>query len=225
MQQTEGSFFIVLPAGRLVKNDHSVLSWPVPKVSDEYRAARRDEIVEAALAAFRRKGFQAASMADIIAESGLSAGAIYGHFKGKSEIVLEVATRVVGERVHDVQRLGESEQLVPPSRLLRILVEGMTRDLGDPTIVVQIWGEAITEPSLKALAYAAFEKLRTAIAGYVTLWHQREHGLSREDAAAVATRQVPLFISAVQGYVLQRAIMPEFDGDAYFATLDEYLPG
>ena len=87
----------------------------MPKVTDEYRAARRDEIVDAALAAFRRKGFQAASMADIIAESGQSAGAIYGHFKGKSEIVLEVATRVVGERVDDVQRLGEGERLVPPA--------------------------------------------------------------------------------------------------------------
>ena len=193
-------------------------------MTDAYRAAKRDEIVAAALAAFRRKGFQATSMADIIAESGLSAGAIYGHFRGKAEIVLEVATRVVGERVHDVQRLGEGDQLVPPSRLLRVLVEGMTRDLGDPTIVVQIWGEAITDPKLRGLALATFQRLRGAVGDYVTLWHEREHGLPHEDAAAIAARQVPLFISAVQGYVLQRAIMPEFDGDAYFATLDEYLP-
>jgi AcrR family transcriptional regulator len=196
----------------------------VPKVTDAYRAAKRDEVVAAALAAFRRKGFQATSMADIIAESGLSAGAIYGHFKGKSDIVLEVATRVVGARVHDVQRLGEGEELVPPSRLLRTLVDGMTRDLGDPTIVVQIWGEAITEPRMKALTFGAFDTLRSAVTGYVTLWHERAHGLPREDAAAIAIRQTPLFISAVQGYVLQRAIMPEFDSDAYFATLDEYLP-
>ena len=212
------------PASRLVKNDHSVLWCRVPKVTDEYRAARRDEIVDAALAAFRRKGFQAASMADIIAESGQSAGAIYGHFKGKSEIVLEVATRVVGERVIDVQRVSEGERLVPPSALLRVLVDGMTRDLGDPTIVVQIWGEAITDPKLKALALRTFDRLYTALQGYIALWHTREHWRSPVDAAAIATRQAPLFISAVQGYLLQRAIMPDFDADAYFATLDEYLP-
>ena len=212
------------PAGRLVKNDHSVLWWPVPKVTDEYRAARRDEIVDAALAAFRRKGFQAASMADIITESGQSAGAIYGHFKGKSEIVLEVATRAVGERVVDVQRLSEGERLAPPSSVLRILVDGMIRDLGDPTIVVQIWGEAVTDAELKALALGTFERLYAALRGYIALWHTREHGLSPEDATAIATRQVPLFLSAVQGYLLQRAIFPEFDVDAYFATLDEYLP-
>ncbi len=212
------------PAGPLVKNDHSVLWWRVPKVTEEYRAARRDEIVDAALAAFRRKGFQAASMADIIAESGQSAGAIYGHFAGKAEIVLEVATRVVGERISDIQRLRETDRLAPPSALLRVLVEGMTRDLGDPTIVVQIWGEAITEPKLRSLTLRTFERLRGAIHAYITLWHERAHGLSAEDAAALATRQVPLFLSAVQGYLLQRAILPDFDADTYFATLDEYLP-
>jgi AcrR family transcriptional regulator len=196
----------------------------VPKVTEEYRSARRDEIVDAALAAFRRKGFQAASMADIIAESGLSAGAIYGHFKGKAEIVLEVATRVVGERISDIQRLRTADRLIPPSGLLRMLVEGMTRDLGDPTIVVQIWGEAITEPKLRDLTLRTFERLREAIHGYIELWHEREHGLSRKDAAALATRQVPLFVSAVQGYVLQRAIIPGFDADDYFATLDDFLP-
>jgi AcrR family transcriptional regulator len=196
----------------------------VPRVTEEYRAARRDEIVEAALEAFRRKGFHATSMADIIAQSGLSAGAIYGHFKGKSEIVLEVATRVVGERVHDVQRLGAGDRLVPPSALLKVLIDGMTRDLGDPTIVVQLWGEAITEPSLRTLARSAFQRMQAALTGYLTLWHQREHGLDHQDAAATATRQVPLFISAVQGYLLQRAIIPDFDVEAYFATLDEYLP-
>jgi AcrR family transcriptional regulator len=196
----------------------------VPKVSEEYRAARRDEIVDAALAAFRRKGFQAASMADIIAEAGQSAGAIYGHFAGKSEIVLAAAKRAVGERVDDVQRLSESEPLVPPSGVLRVLVDGMTRDLGDPTIVVQIWGEAVTDPKLRALAVATFERLYAALRGYLALWYIREHGLNPDDAAATAARQTPLFLSAVQGYLLQRAMIPGFDVDAYFATLDEFLP-
>ena len=77
----------------------------MPKVTDEYRIAKREEIADAALRAFRRKGFQGASMADIIAESGLSAGAIYGHFASKGDIILDVATRVVGARVDDVQQL------------------------------------------------------------------------------------------------------------------------
>ncbi|WP_456846025.1 TetR/AcrR family transcriptional regulator, partial [Cellulomonas sp. P5_C6] len=75
----------------------------MPKVTEEYRVARRDEIADAALRAFRRKGFQATSMAEIIAESGLSAGAIYGHYPSKSAIVVDVASRVIGVRVRDIE--------------------------------------------------------------------------------------------------------------------------
>ncbi len=86
----------------------------MPKVTEEYRVARRDEIADAALRAFRRKGFQATSMAEIIAESGLSAGAIYGHYPSKDAIIVDVASRVVGNRILDVERLARTEPLAPP---------------------------------------------------------------------------------------------------------------
>ena len=49
----------------------------MPKVSQEHRDARRAQILRAAAACFERKGYQRTTMADIIRESGLSAGAIY----------------------------------------------------------------------------------------------------------------------------------------------------
>ena len=67
----------------------------MPKVTEAYRTARRDEIIESALRCFAAKGYQRTSMADIIDESGLSAGAIYGHFSGKKELFSAVAGRVV----------------------------------------------------------------------------------------------------------------------------------
>ena len=85
----------------------------MPKVTEEYRVARRDEIADAALRAFRRKGFQATSMAEIIAESGLSAGAIYGHYASKDAIIVDVASRVVGNRILDVERLAQHRAAGP----------------------------------------------------------------------------------------------------------------
>lgn len=209
---------------RLVKNDRSVLSWRVPKVTDEYRTARRDEIAEAALRAFRRKGFQAASMADIIQESGLSAGAIYGHYKSKAEIVLDVARRVVGERVVDIQRITESDTLIAPPVLLRMMVDAMTRELVDPTIVVQLWGEAAVDQRLHDLAREVFERLKGVLGRYIEVWFTRERGQSAAEAAATADDLVPLYISAVQGYILQRAILPDFDAEGYFEMLARRLP-
>ena len=70
----------------------------MPKVTEAYRDARRDEIAAAALRCFAAKGFHRTSMADIIAESGLSAGAIYGHYESKEALLSTVAGRILSAR-------------------------------------------------------------------------------------------------------------------------------
>ena len=142
----------------------------MPKVTEEYRAARRDEIADAALRAFRRKGFQATSMAEIIAEAGLSAGAIYGHYPSKSSIVVDVATRVIDARIHDIEHLSELTPMPPPPALPRILVGGMLESIGSPKIMVQLWGEGMTDPEIGSLAANVLERLRTTLTRYVSQW-------------------------------------------------------
>jgi AcrR family transcriptional regulator len=196
----------------------------VPKVTEEYRVARRDEIADAALRAFRRKGFQATSMAEIIAESGLSAGAIYGHYPSKDAIIVDVASRVVGNRILDVERLASTEPLAPPSTIPRVLIGGMTRALGNPAIMLQLWGEGVTEPAVRTVAHDVIVRLRGALAGYTSLWHQRTHGTPPDEADALGAEQAPLLIAAVQGFVVQSAIVPDFDADTYLRAVEKYLP-
>ena len=54
----------------------------MPRVAAEHLSARRQQILHAAEACFSRNGFHKTTMQDIIAETGLSAGAIYNYFKG-----------------------------------------------------------------------------------------------------------------------------------------------
>jgi AcrR family transcriptional regulator len=93
----------------------------MPRVSDEYMARRRGEILEAATACFAREGFHATSMRDIYRECGLSAGAVYNHFASKQEIV-----RALGEeRLRDAQRQREALKLIEdPVEALRLLAAG-----------------------------------------------------------------------------------------------------
>ena len=196
----------------------------MPKVTEEYRVARRDEIADAALRAFRRKGFQATSMAEIIAESGLSAGAIYGHYPSKSAIVVDVASRIIDSRIHDVEHLAELTPMPPPPALPRLLIGGMLDAIGSPQIMVQLWGEGMTDPEVGRLASSVVERLRATLTTYVSLWWQRTHGTPSDEADHLAVEQVPLFIAAVQGYVLQASIVERFDGQAYLAAVEKYLP-
>ena len=48
---------------------------------------RKDEILEVALNLFLKKGFDATSMNDIIAEVGIAKGTLYYHFKSKESIM------------------------------------------------------------------------------------------------------------------------------------------
>jgi AcrR family transcriptional regulator len=196
----------------------------MPKVTQEHRVARQDEIIEAALAAFRRKGFQATSMAEIIAESGLSAGAIYGYFGSKAEIVHAVATRIVKARVEDLDQLATLDPMPEPSVMIRTLLDGLIESLGLPAILLQVWGEAVTDPTLRELCIGIFGSLRGAMTLYIARWQQSAHGLSVADAQRVAREQAPLFVSVVNGFVVQDSLVPDFDRTGFLDATLPYLP-
>lgn len=52
---------------------------------------RRRQILDAAMACFRRRGFHQTSMQEICAEAHLSAGALYRYFASKAEIISAIA--------------------------------------------------------------------------------------------------------------------------------------
>lgn len=61
-----------------------------PIVSEEYKRRKKKEILDSALYCFAKKGFQVATIDDIVAHSKISKGAIYNYFKSKEEIYLEL---------------------------------------------------------------------------------------------------------------------------------------
>lgn len=60
----------------------------MPRLTDATKAARRAQIIEAAIDCFLDHGYTNTSMSDIIKASGLSSGSIYSHFSGKEDILI-----------------------------------------------------------------------------------------------------------------------------------------
>lgn len=54
------------------------------------RPTKRDELVQKALQAFYRNGFQATGMDMLVAETGISKTSMYKHFRTKEELILAV---------------------------------------------------------------------------------------------------------------------------------------
>ncbi|UJF33436.1 TetR family transcriptional regulator [Paenibacillus hexagrammi] len=57
-----------------------------PKISDEHKELRRQQILEAAERVFIRKGYEPATMKDFVEEAEMSRGWIYLYFQSKEEI-------------------------------------------------------------------------------------------------------------------------------------------
>ncbi|CAN5565387.1 TetR/AcrR family transcriptional regulator [soil metagenome] len=198
----------------------------MPKVSEQHREARRDQIVDAALRSFSARGFQRTSMADIIAESRLSAGAIYGHFESKQHIMLAVAERILGNRMAEFgQRVHDTAQLPAPSSMLRLMMDGLVGEVHDVGVLVQLWGEAVTTPDVSELLGPVFDRVRGVMGPYLAQWASEQLGMTPDAAAAWASDLTPVFLGLGQGYIIQSALLRGFDPDAYFRGVASLLDG
>jgi AcrR family transcriptional regulator len=90
----------------------------------------RERILDAALALFRREGFDAATMRDVAAAAGMSLGAAYYYFPSKEAIVLGYYEKVFAERRRRAHAaFAESESLRDRLRAVYLLhFDGVRRD-------------------------------------------------------------------------------------------------
>jgi len=83
----------------------------------------RRRLLDAAFAEIHRHGFQAASLAKILADTGLTKGALYHHFPDKKSLGLAVVDEIIGKRLAEqyVEPFATAEH--PVQALLRVLRE------------------------------------------------------------------------------------------------------
>lgn len=89
---------------------------------EEKSLMSRNKILEAMGALFAEKGFDATTMQDIMARSGLSKGAIYHHFKSKEEIMQALGDKMFFDNnpFDEIRKRTELNGLQKISELLKI---------------------------------------------------------------------------------------------------------
>src|SRR5262249_7008236 len=86
----------------------------------EHEQMRRQQILDAALACFSRRGYHATSMEDIVRESGLSVGALYSYFPSKEELFTALDDLCFRQSVQHLAELFRGAG-TPLRRLERVL--------------------------------------------------------------------------------------------------------
>jgi len=192
----------------------------MPKVTEEHRIARREQILRAAWRCVARDGFHKTTMADVIGESGLSAGAVYGYFKSKNQIITAIADRSIGT-VDQVFRemLADGRSPEPADVLqaaLEQLLEVADQQEGDLTLIaVQAWGEAVRGGEIHDLVQPRIAELRD---------HWVEVARRRQAAGKLPADADPeqvgrALLGLLPGFILQRLLLGEVTPAGYAAGL------
>jgi AcrR family transcriptional regulator len=195
----------------------------MPKVTDAHRAARRDEIIDAALRCFSERGIQRTSMADIIEASGLSAGAIYGHFAGKKELFAATAERVLSARTAELEELRHDGAVPSPGQLMATVLRGIDREPFSH-VIVQLWGDAAADPEIRGLVQGVFARLRGVIEANLLAWAEANPDRIEGSPHAWASWVAPAVLGLGPGFLLQRAVIDGFDAEAYISAVAHLLP-
>lgn len=191
----------------------------MPRVSEAHRERRRQQILDAARRCFIRKGFHQSSMADVFAESGLSAGAVYRYFRGKDEIIAAIAETVVDNVTELLRPLVDQDPPPPLDAVLRHGLESVD-DLafgedGFAQLAPQVWAEALRDPVLLDVVRSRYVVVRSMLSDLV----RAEQKIGRVVADADPDDVAAVLFGSIIGYLLQRLLFGELRPGPYAAGL------
>lgn len=178
----------------------------MPKVTDEHREAMRTRIQDAALACFTRKGFTGASMADIIKEADLSAGAVYVYYSSKAELTLDAGRRIMEQRAAELKDFEEAAEVPPPHEVFTRLLDSILADNPFAPLLLQVWGEASHAPDFAMIAAEIYGDLTGRFEAYLRVYFRRGAGLEDDAAQAKAHQIAPAILAMMQGSIVQTVI-------------------
>ena len=194
----------------------------MPRITDERREARREQVLEAARACLQEHGLEAVSMEMIIARSGLSTGAVYGYFKGKNQLISAVVTEGTAAMAQDLAPVLRNPEPPPlPEFVAQVLrtVDRFGRQKGDiDRLLVSLhgWSHSQSDPELKAATRASYSSLRRLFSDAVRRWQTA----GTFDTTADPEEMAELLTSITLGFVAQRALAGSADVSAHVAALE-----
>jgi len=196
----------------------------MPRVSDEHLAARRQQILDAARRCFLRDGFHNTSMQDVIAEAGLSVGAVYRYFPSKNDLITSIAQTVIGGADEIFAELARHEPPLPLSEVLEralTYVDSQTGEDGVLRLAIQVWSESLRDPALAEFVRTTYTGFREHFVAMARRARDAGELPPEADPAAVGTALFGL----VPGYFMQRILTGSPDRASYLAGVRTLLAG
>src|SRR6516162_6629032 len=183
----------------------------MPKIAEQTRAARRDQIVAAALACFAQTGYYATTMADVAAQAGVSKGTPYLYFESKEALFIALHEQWdcgLGDRVNAaVAALPEAGRR-SPRRVLHAVAAAVAGHVREQTQTCRVLMEARAlaahEPAIAAAVLASDARTHQQLEGLIAAGTEAGEWPAATDPALAAR----LFTAGLYGLMAQWHLAP-----------------
>jgi AcrR family transcriptional regulator len=194
----------------------------VPKLSDQARSARRQDLIDATWRLLAHSGWRDLTVDDICAEAGASKGAFYGYFDRKQDLLLALLDDEAAAVEAVLADIG-AQPLTAVERLHR-LARAMLERAANPARVqlrADLWAALASEPGTRERFATTVTRQRTAVRELI------QGGIDAGQLAPVPARALASILLALsEGLVLHGALDPKaFRWTNIYRTLDALLDG
>lgn len=207
----------------------------MPRVTQSHRDRQTARILAAAQLCFARRGFDGASMDEIVAKAGMSSSTVYRYFpEGKSSLVRTVIGRVMDPVVDWIAELAEVDELPSFEDVFVTAVErswvfgrpfsgevdaspeaessespesAVATEASDQIdLMVGVWAELARRPDLREVYADSYLRVRGEVARVVRQWQGRGIIAGGIDPDEAAA----VIHNAAVGLIIQRTVTGEF---------------
>jgi AcrR family transcriptional regulator len=194
----------------------------MPRLSPATAAARRQQIISAALVCFAQRGFHKATLQDVVRVSGLSPGSIYCHFASKEDIVYAVVEARHRRDLHSLELALNTDSL---EEALVVLANAFfpspasREDRAWRRLAVQLWAESHHDAILLKAVRAGFERPLVMLADLL----RRAQGRRQLARALEPEPTARVLIAAFQGLTLQQTWDEDMDASSCLRVMRALL--
>ena len=178
----------------------------------------RTRILDAAHRCFVRSGFHRATMQDVAAEAGMSAGNIYRYFASKDAIVAGLSARDRADIAHSFAGMRDADD--PFAAITAIARRYLVDDPREKAIfLIDLWVEATRNAGLAAICRDCEDDIKRWICLSLADMVSKGKADPRLDVEAL----VDLLMCLSDGLFARRAREPDFDAGPHMHHLGEIL--
>jgi AcrR family transcriptional regulator len=191
---------------------------------EQKRAANRQRLLDAALEVFSERGYYAATIDEIVQESGLSNGALYYNFRNKEDLFLALFDQRIEARIEAVEGVfgGGADSSDQSADQVRAAALQSVRDIDSPqewAMFFEFVAHAGRTPAFRREFRKRSRRLRRAFAGAI----ERQTADLGAHLAVPAEHAAVAIAALTHGVAVQRITDPQSVPDELLGQLVVYL--